>query len=655
MNPQGLLTKHPALAASALVALLALATLLVYWPGLSGPFVLDDVPNITAVYIDDIDLDGIVYSITNNESGWLGRSVAVLSFVLTGLQYGLEPWGYKLHNLLLHLCNGLLVFRLAWLLLPPLSPGLDPRRRLVIATAVSALWLLHPLQVSTVLYVVQRMTELAAFFSLLALLAYVEARNAVNTRRHLALAWLAFPLCLVLALLSKETGALVPVYMLVIELLVFRDARAWRQPRLAAFLLVFVVVPLLVGGLYTLTHFDSLTNYSTRNFTLNERLLTQLHVVALYARMILLPRLRDMGLYHDDFPITRALDAPTLALLALLVAACAVIWLCRRRAPIVAFGLAWFLASHLLESTFIPLELVFEHRNYLAAFGLLLPPVYYLVSVRASPLLPGVVAVYLALLMFQTSSRVLEWSDEALLLRVAVDEHPRSSRARTFYANYLYGRRRVDETFEQLRVTEEIDVDDAGASIHILGLQCREGRRDEAALARAGERLRQYPVSIYSLNGMENILAWQGEKACTELTTADIESLLADALAQPRNAAYPLIRGYLLRLRGIVNLTQRRYAQGVIDLRTAYELTRLPEIIGELVNYQAQFGNFADAEETLAYLRELDAQRRGVLKYLVDRHAAKLAVERAKAEAGVQDAEVGPAPVAPGLDASRAR
>src|SRR5688572_33481549 len=98
------------------LALVATASL--YWSGLAGSFQLDDGANIVIAYIRDPDWYGVLYTITHNGSGVLGRSVSMLSFVLTGLQYDLDPWGYKFHNLMLHLVNGVLLFQLLLKLLP---------------------------------------------------------------------------------------------------------------------------------------------------------------------------------------------------------------------------------------------------------------------------------------------------------------------------------------------------------------------------------------------------------------------------------------------------------------------------------------------------------------------------------------------------------
>ena len=92
---------------------LLLATFLIYQGGLDGPFLLDDYANIEAAYVSDFDLDRIYYEITHNRSGTLGRPISILSLLFSGIVHGPEAWGYKFHNLIIHMINGLLIF---WLL-----------------------------------------------------------------------------------------------------------------------------------------------------------------------------------------------------------------------------------------------------------------------------------------------------------------------------------------------------------------------------------------------------------------------------------------------------------------------------------------------------------------------------------------------------------
>ncbi len=592
-----------------------LGTLLLYWPGLSGPFILDDWASIDRAlrtWIDNPDLTALKSALAHNFSGHLGRAVSVFSFILTGLQYGVDPRGYKFHNLLLHLANGLLLFFLLVRTLPLLQPSLAPRRALLVAGVTCTFWLIHPLLVSTVLYAVQRMAQLAVFFTLLALLCYVALRRCETfNKRFVLLGWILFPCCLLLALLSKETGVLIPLYVLLFEVVVYRTtAQVLREKRhIALWLGIFVLLPLLLGAAGTLLFFDDSANYSNRTFTLGERLLTQLHVVAYYARMILAPRISSMSLFQDDFPLTTSFDALTALLLALLLATLAAIWLLRKRQPVLAFGLGFFIVSHLLESTFIPLELVFEHRNYLAAAGLLLLPVYYLLS----PSLPEAQALrwlpapLLVIVAFMTFGRVKEWSSQDMLINVAIQEHPASVRTRTEYANFLLNAGQTEAGIRQLEKAHELDPADAGPVMHMLYLRCLQGQRDADLLERAVGLLAR-PASVYVLSAFDALTARQADGRCTAVTLDDTARLLATALAVEGNQQNPVSRGFLLRFRGIHAFLSKNYVDGVVDLRMAHEATGMVSMLQDLFKGQLVFGQLDDAEDTLDLIRELNNQ-----------------------------------------------
>jgi hypothetical protein len=112
--------------------------------------------------------------------------------------------------------------------------------------------------------------------------------------------------------------------------------------------------------------------YSTRDFTLAERLLTEPRVLFMYLHKIVTPWPSAVRLWYDDFPTSTGLFTPWTTALALasLAAAAAAAWKWRRTLPLASFAVLWFLACHVLESSALPLELVFEHRNYQASAGL---------------------------------------------------------------------------------------------------------------------------------------------------------------------------------------------------------------------------------------------------------------------------------------------
>jgi hypothetical protein len=113
--------------------------------------------------------------------------------------------------------------------------------------------------------------------------------------------------------------------------------------------------------------------YEGRTFTFSQRVLTEPRIVWAYIQMIVAPTMPAFGLYHDDFPVSMGLFKPVetfIAIAGLVVLLVSAFWT-RRAAPLVSFGILWFLVGHSLESTIFPLELMHEHRNYLPSFGIM--------------------------------------------------------------------------------------------------------------------------------------------------------------------------------------------------------------------------------------------------------------------------------------------
>ncbi|UUZ69992.1 hypothetical protein LP416_12695 [Polaromonas sp. P2-4] len=139
----------------------------IYWPGLQGGFFFDDGPSILqaeGVRLQTLSLESIQQALLSGGSGPSGRPVAQLSFALNHYFSGFDSFAFKATNLAVHLACGVLVFALARRLLSAARPLAKPHNILIASGAVTALWLLHPIQLLPVLHVVQRMTSLSAFF-----------------------------------------------------------------------------------------------------------------------------------------------------------------------------------------------------------------------------------------------------------------------------------------------------------------------------------------------------------------------------------------------------------------------------------------------------------------------------------------------------------
>lgn len=364
--------------APALFALAAcVLTALIYWPGLHGPYLLDDVSNLEPLkrWLDGaLGWRGAVF---DNRSGALGRSVSMASFLLDAwLSGNMNSFTFKPTNLLIHILCGLVIWRLLRRLLKHDPSTVRHAEWLAGLLAVTWLWL--PLQVSTVLYVIQRMAQLAALFMLLALWAYVTGRERIADGRRggTVLVWVAVPLLTLLATLSKENGVLAIPLTMVLELFLFAPLSSQRRPAtIKWFFIVFVIMPAVTATAWLLAHAGYITGgYALRDFTLSQRLLTEPRILWSYVQTLLFPVGREMGIYHDNYPISTGLLHPLSTLPALLawIALAVAAWWARHRSPLFAAGVLFFLVGQSIESSFIALELYFEHRNYLPSVGLLM-------------------------------------------------------------------------------------------------------------------------------------------------------------------------------------------------------------------------------------------------------------------------------------------
>jgi len=299
--------------------------------------------------------------------------------------------------------------------------------------------------------------------------------------------------CWPAAILSKETGLLLPIYLFLIEWLLFGTFSSMSAR--VKWLTLTVVGGLLVGVCWAKWSFI-IASYSVRNFDLPERLMTEARVLWFYVRQLLLPAPQFFSLFHDDIPISRGMLAPPTTLLAVVgwLAAIALAMQQRARRPLFAFAVFWFLASHLMESTVLPLEIAYEHRNYLASFGIFL----WLASLlfpdqkNAQWRVPRLVLA-LCFVIFcglVTSLRSAQWADEFQRTQIEVADHPESART-----NYEAARVMMQRTFESgggnpmahhmvkfhYRLAGELDKNSKAPLIGLLYVDCAAGLPKNAA------------------------------------------------------------------------------------------------------------------------------------------------------------------------------
>jgi len=367
MNPP-----RPLLACLLLLALGVAA----YANSFSVPFYFDDESHILEnPYIQMPSLDGASLKRAMIQDGKQNRPFSNLTFALNYHFQGIQVWSYHLVNLALHLLASLALFfclrrtfrRLGW-----------PAERGDLAALLSAaVFCVHPIQTEAVTYIVQRQTVMASAFMLCTFLCYLAARETPPRGRKLMLYLLA-ALSFVIGAGSKETALVTPVLILLYEVYFFQNLSfAFLRRHPAAIILAI----LLLSGLFILYVRPEIwakigQGYQNYPFTMTERLLTEPRILFQYLGLLLLPLPSRLCLEHDPQVSTSLLSPWTTlpAILGWLILLAASIRFARRPGwRGISFALLWYLLNLSLESSFIPLDLMYEHRLYLPSLALIVP------------------------------------------------------------------------------------------------------------------------------------------------------------------------------------------------------------------------------------------------------------------------------------------
>lgn len=429
-----------------LLAILA-GVFVVYWPGLGGSFVFDDYPNIVLnkfLHVTDLDGRDWLAAIFSSDAGRLQRPLAMLSFAIQHYFTGLAPAPMKLANIAIHALNSLLVFGLCRAILR--SAIGEGSRTAWTAMAMAALWAFFPINLMGVLFIVQRMESLSHTFVFAGLWVYVAGRyRQMQGARGFGMA-LAGLLCGgALGVLCKESAVLLPLYSFLLEVFLFdfRGSEGRRDRRLYWLYAVVLLLPAIAAVAWLLPKAMSAGAYARRDFDLGERLLTEPRVLLDYLRWTIFPPLSELGLYHDDYPVSRGLLSPPSTLLGLTLVPLLIVsaFVFRSRRPLLCLGIAWFFAAHALTATFIPLELVFEHRNYFASLGVAIALTDLLLAAPREQAPRRIGASLLLLLIVAhaglTHLRAREWRDPLSFATTEAAKHPGSPRATYALAQLL--------------------------------------------------------------------------------------------------------------------------------------------------------------------------------------------------------------------------
>ncbi|MBZ0142874.1 MAG: hypothetical protein K8F56_04775 [Rhodocyclaceae bacterium] len=609
----------------------------VYFPGLAGGFLLDDWANLKP--LERLQAwgfwQGLPSMLASNPAGDLGRPIPLLTFALQYADWPGNPAAFKQVNLAIHLFNVLLVWAWAKLLWNIVRPQAGPRLAML-PLLLALAWGLHPLFISTVLYVVQRMALLAGTFMLAGLLLCTlgRLRWAAGVRHGPLLMAAGLLLGTGLGALCKENALLLPGLVSVLELTLFaglRRPRGW-----GAFVLLGCLLPSLALIGFIGLRFESwiLPGYAIRDFGPAERLMTEARILWEYLGRLVLPLPWQLGLFHDDYAISRSLLEPWSTLPAAIGVAglvlCVVIG--RRQLPAATFAIGGFLWGHALESGPIPLELYFEHRNYLPSLFVILGGGMGIMAWAAGREKPAKASwpawrygllslgLWLGYLSFVTLQETRLWGNPDVQAELWAQRRPDSQRA-----NAYLGERLEYQGFVKAagQLYGRMEARDPAMVLARAKTDCRLGLTYDPERYR--ESLARVPSMRFSrsgLAGVEQLMLLATEhKLCTDFA-AGLIPLAADAMRA--NPLLGRMHLHLWVLEGRYRLGSGRPTEARAAFGSALALRPDVEVALLAVQADARSGNVDAAQRSLGLARAILAGYNPVRRQAYEKDVAAL-------------------------------
>lgn len=406
-----------------------------------------------------------------------GRPIANLSFVLNYALSGDSLRGYHAGNILIHLCGGLLLFGVVrhTLALPRWSSRFAAHAPLL-AGAVAALWLLHPIQTQSVAYLSQRTESLMGLFYLGTLYAFLRGAQSSSFAR---LCWhaLAIVSC-ACGMATKEGMVTVPALIALLDVLFVagsvRNALRQRGLLYVGLASTWILLAFLMSGL------------RGRGVGLGlaadwpAYVLIECEAVCRYLWLSLWPA----NLIFDYGTDLHPGGIATVLSIGVLIALIALAIVGLRRRALWGFFVVWFLITLSPTSSVVPIPLqpISENRVYLPLVGVSAAVVALVYRLRPRSLLPFSAAAALAFVAL-TFARNSDYRTQVSIWADTVAKIPSSSRARNNYGQALQNIGRLAESHAEFEAAIQINPRYAGAYANLASSFGLLGQHDRAVTA----------------------------------------------------------------------------------------------------------------------------------------------------------------------------
>lgn len=584
-----------------LVLALLFSTYVIYQNGFSAGARFDDAPNLSGLS-SVTGTDSALTFLADGNAGPLGRPIALLTFLLQKHYWPDFTSELIRTNALIHLINALLVTLLA---LHIFHKNLEFSRHeaIWIAILVTAIWVLHPFNGSAVLMTIQRMTLLAATFTLIGLNLYLRGRTLLSTdpRKAYLLMGSGIIGCTILSSLCKENGALLPFYGLVLEATVVQSSPLNRKQQkiFSLWRSIIFITPIASLLLYSVFSWnDILASYDSRNFTLTERLATESVILWKYAQQIIAPNISLMGPYHDDQLIWDWSFISIIAAAAWVALAIFSIY-ARRITPLLALGVLWYLSGHLLESTIFPLELYFEHRNYFSSLGIIFIILFGWLRLRRAinPRATWIIAIYPLALGFLLTQITTLWGNQLLAANLWHLYHPKSPRAAQNYSQKLSYNNNEDEAYAVIYNASARMPNDSGLALQALQLGCLKDENEKLVeyYKTVLLRSRSMDYSVSALDAFHHLISIKQNGGCAYLEIKDVE-LLGNSLLNNNNFSSHGTGSYNLHLElARISVANKDLSLSMHHFESAYKIKPTTNVLSSMFTTLTSAGLYEEA------------------------------------------------------------
>ena len=473
---------------------------------------------------------GLVSDVTTN---FMMRPVSYLTFTFNYLLGELNPFSYRLVNIIIHIINTLLVYACVDRLLN-FTPSINELSRFsarFIPTVSAFIFLLHPMQTESVTYITQRFASLAALFYLSTMYSYLLWcwQQQQGIIKHNQTRWLSLIL-LFLGMFTRESLFTAPLMILLLEVTVLDNTITAGFKRAKLHIAMLPIIPIMVFMVSaaqnntspSLSGAINVVNYVETPIL--HYALTQLVVVLNYLCLYLFPVGQSVEHEQTLYTVLHQLPVVSSLIIILLMVVGAYYFYRKnqddKRHALIFVGICWYFLGLAVSSSVIPLpDLMVEHRAYFPAIGFIFALICLLDilrtnigSTKSNNIMVALIAIWCVILIVLTYNRNKVWESGIMLWSNAVKHSPNSHRSNyNLGVAFIYAKN-YHEAIKYLNKSIEIDPNWAQA-YEVLAIALIELKRYHEAATVSIKGIDVNPASPVFYNNLGIAYAETGRMA----------------------------------------------------------------------------------------------------------------------------------------------